>query len=257
MKKFYKMFLVCTLIFSFMLFPSISQCQWGPGYGGYYNYGQPQYPWYGTPYGQPTYGIYGQPQYNQPYYGTPYGYGNQPYNYGGYYQPQPYGYGGWGQPYNYGGYNTYNGPYRYATNYNQPPLGGYYTPYSPIGGYSYSNYYGSSTLPSKYTDADVKIDYSDDGDDITVDKGDTISFYLPSTPVPGYSVTGGYEWSLDTDELDEDIVDKKDDTYSNGAQYWLFEAEGTGTTTIKIDNISWLGSSIGDDTFEVEITVVD
>ena len=40
-------------------------------------------------------------------------------------------------------------------------------------------------------------------------------------------------------------------------QYWLFEAEDTGTTTIKMDNVSWMGSSFGDDTFEVEITVED
>ena len=53
MKQFYK-FIICAFIFSFLLLPKISQCQWAnPSYGGYYNYGQP--------YNYGGYSIYGQP----------------------------------------------------------------------------------------------------------------------------------------------------------------------------------------------------
>ena len=137
MKKYCKLFIICASIFSFMIFPKISQCQWAnPTYGGYYNYGQPQYP-YGGQYGGytayagnppwwmgPAY-LYSPQSGFDPYLYTQ-GFGYYPSvgynypNYGGYYQSQTYDFG-WNQP-NYG-WNSYNNMYQYDQN---PWVYGYY-----------------------------------------------------------------------------------------------------------------------------------
>ena len=103
------------------------------------------------------------------------------------------------------------------------------------------------------------MDSSDDGDEFTVDKGDTISIILAS------NLSGGYLWSLDSDDLDEDIVSKTSNqsfpAYTagvTGTEQWLFKAEDVGTTTIKLIYRGLYQTSIQvQDTFEVEITVED
>jgi predicted secreted protein len=86
-------------------------------------------------------------------------------------------------------------------------------------------------LPSIYKDADVVLDEGDNCDDITVDKGDSIAIVLPSKIIPG---TSQYEWALDTGELDDDIISHNNiSEWFSGYQFWIFEAEDVGTTTIK------------------------
>lgn len=276
MEGFYKStIMIFVFIFCFFFLTSSSQCQYGPAQ--YPPYGIP----YGIPYGTTTYGTYGPPptglggyamgnsQY-YPNYGyspsQPYGgiyrqpYNNQPYY--GYSQPQNYG----GYPYRQPNYNqqyNYGAPSGYYTGYNNMPyqyFGDPYTQQNPI-----YNPYGVSTgdwedwsyLPSRYKDADLILDENDNNDDFTVDVGDSIAIILPSQMIPGSSVTGGYEWAFDDDDFDDDIISHNNTSeWFSGYQFWYFEAEEVGTTTIKMGDVSWLlNSSIGEDEFEVEITV--
>jgi len=251
-----------------------------PSYGGYPNYGG--YPSYGAPYGgyqtggyYPNYG-YSQPQNYGGYNYQPSGYGPNYYNYGqpnygGYYpnygySQQPY-YGGnlyrqpsYNQPYNYN--QSYYGSPSYYTGYNNMPYQYYGDPYTqqnplynPYGVFT-GDWEDWSYLPSRYKDADLILDENDNNDDFTVDVGDSIAIILPSQMVPG---SGGYEWAFDDDDFDDDIISHNNTSeWFSGYQFWYFEAEEEGTTTIKMGDVSWLlNSSIGEDTFEVEITVED
>ena len=104
--------------------------------------------------------------------------------------------------------------------------------------------------------ADLDLDSGDDGDDFTVDEGDTISIILSS------NASTGYRWELDTGELDEDIVSDTSAQYyqggyalgSGGTEQWLFKAEEPGTTTIRLE-YKRSGDTSPTDVFEVEITV--
>jgi len=192
------------------------------------------------------------------------GYMQQPYGmqpmYGGGYMQQPYGmqsmYGGYQQPY---GQSMYGG---YAQPYGQSMYGGYQQPYgqSMYGTgypYGYSGYYGASTYTgiSGFTsitssvDADVELDSSDDGDEITVDEGDTISITLSAYH------SYGYYYVLDDDDLDDDVIDFDTAYYcsTSSTEQWVFDAEGPGTTTIVLEYTSTTGATAS--TFEVEITV--
>ncbi len=203
---------------------------------------------------------------------------NQPYNYGGYpyqssgYAPNYYNYVqpnyggyypgyGYSQPQNYGGYNyrqpSYNQPYNPGwPSYGYPP---YNSPYK----YSPSGYLSPAYYTTDYINADVKIDGDNDEDSITLEEGETLSITLQTTESALMSYS--YEWEIDTDELDTDIVKKVAEylpSKSSGPlhQEWVFEAKGVGTTIIKIDNTS----SVNDtwippfgNTFEIEVTVVE
>lgn len=298
MKNLYRLVLIISLfIFCLLFFSSPSQCQYGypygynyfqpPYYGStqYYGYGPSpggliggprslpmnSYGGYGYPYGGPPnygYGGYGFPYGRSPNYGYGPGYYNnrQPYSNQPYYGAPYAGYG-WNQPYNYGGYPYQSGGYNwgaggYYPNSNYPPyqyFGDPYTQqnpyYNPLGVFS-GDWENWPYLPSMYKDADVTLDEGDNGDDITVDKGDSIAIILPSMLIPG---SGEYEWALDTGELDYDIISHRNiSEWFSGYQFWVFEAEDVGTTTIRIGNISWIiNSSIGEDVFEVEVTVED
>jgi predicted secreted protein len=101
------------------------------------------------------------------------------------------------------------------------------------------------------------LESADDGSSITVDVEDTISIILSSNAITGY------QWVLDEDELDPDIVSETSRKYfpgnpylvgSGGSEQWLFEAKGAGTTTIKLDYKRIWETSI-EDTFEIEVTV--
>jgi predicted secreted protein len=136
--------------------------------------------------------------------------------------------------------------------YMQQPYGMYGTSY-PYSGYYGA--YGSSSAISGFTsitstvDADVELDSSDDGDEITVDEGDTISITLSA--YHNY----GYYYVLDDDDLDEDVVDFDTAYYctTNSIEQWVFDAEGPGTTTIVLEYTNTSGGTAS--TFEVEITV--
>jgi len=185
-------------------------------------------------------------QFYSPYMGAQYA--GYPYN-GGY---PSYG-GGYGSPYG-GGYGS---PYG-GSSYGYPYGGGGGYPYGgggyPYGGYTnpYQQYY---TQPN-YASADLMLDSGDDGDDFTVDDGDTISIILSS------NASTGYRWELDSGELDDDIVSDTSAQYyqggyllgSSGTEQWLFKAEDTGTTNIRLE-YKRSGDSSAQDTFEVEITV--
>ncbi|MGA1844255.1 MAG: protease inhibitor I42 family protein [bacterium] len=105
----------------------------------------------------------------------------------------------------------------------------------------------------------MDLDSGDDGTTITVDVGDTISIVLES------NVTTGYQWVLDTGELNTDVVSKKSNQYfpgnatgyivgAGGFEQWIFEAEDDGTTTIKLDYKRTWETTV-QDTFEVTVTV--
>lgn len=101
------------------------------------------------------------------------------------------------------------------------------------------------------------LDSTDNGDDFTVDKGDSISIILSSNS------STGYMWMLDADEPDTDIVSKTSSQYfqgytgmvgTGGSEQWIFEAEEEGTTSIIMYyRRSWEATIQA--TFEVEITV--
>ncbi len=284
-------FMTFFIILCLSIIPS--SAQYSPGYGMYgspYGYGAGYsnwsgYPNYGgyTPYGAP-YGGY------QPEYYPNYGY-SQPYNY----QPSGYvpNYYNYGQP-NYGGYypnygysqsqyyGGYPSPYRQPS-YNQPYNygGGIYTGYSPI---RENPYLQVSSIPSAqpyfdmyggyqqqgyqiyYEDADEEIDEDDDGEDITLEEGETLSIILKSMK------SQGYEWILDTDELDTDIVKKVSDEFFplpegsahigyisyipgliEGVEQWIFKARNPGTTTICLEYLDPYDDRVRD--FEIEVTV--
>ena len=93
----------------------------------------------------------------------------------------------------------------------------------------------------------------------TVEKGDTISIVLQS------NATTGYQWYLDDDELDEDVVSYTSRTYypaggtmlgSGGSEQWIFEAEGEGDTTIQLE-YRQSGSSTASQTFTLDVEVTD
>jgi len=282
------LFMTFFIIFCLSITPSFAQYFPGYGmygspygdYGGYPNYGG--YPSYGAPYSgyqtggyYPNYG-YSQAQYYGGYNSQPSGYAPNYYNYGqpnygGYYQ----GYG-YSQPQNYGSY-----PYRQPS-YNQPyNYGGTYTGYSPIREYPYLQI---SSIPSAqpyfdmyggyqqqgyqifYEDADEEIDEDDDGEDITLEEGETLSIILKSMK------SVGYEWELDTDELDTDIVKKVSDEFFafpegaanigyisyipgiiEGREQWIFKAKNPGTTTIYLEYFDTDDDRVRD--FEIEVTV--
>ena len=281
--KVFFLFMTFFIIFCLSISPSIAQYFPGygmygspyggyggyPGWSGYPNYGG--YPSYGAPYGGYQAGGYYQGYgYPQPsgYAPNYYNYG-QP-NYGGYYQN--YGYS---QPQNYGGYG-------YRTLYNQPySYWSTYTGYSPISQYPYLQVpsalstnpyfdiyggYHQQGYQIYYEDADEEIDEDDDGEDITLEEGETLSIILKSMK------SQGYEWVLDTDELDTDIVKKESDEFFalpegsahtgyisyipgviEGVEQWIFEARNPGTTTISLEYLDPYNDRVRD--FEIEVTV--
>ncbi|MGA1863964.1 MAG: protease inhibitor I42 family protein [bacterium] len=189
-------------------------------------------------------------------YGAPVGGGYYPYGGGGGYYPYGggggyYPYGGGGGYYPYGGGGGY---YPYGGGSYYPYGGGSYYPYSGGGYYPY-NYYPYQQ--ANYQQADLMLDSTDNGDDFTVDKGDTISIILSSNS------STGYIWMLDADEPDTDIVSKTSSQYfqgytgmvgASGSEQWIFEAEDEGTTNIILYYRRTWEATVAE-TFEVEITV--
>jgi len=111
--------------------------------------------------------------------------------------------------------------------------------------------------------ADRKVERNDDGETITVSKGDTIGIAL-SVSNPNMGII----WRLNSDLLDSDIIKKKSSEYyrrdvsnnmsmSGGSMYyyWLFDAEDYGTTTIKLEYRNNWGEGNLESSFEVEIIV--
>ena len=80
----------------------------------------------------------------------------------------------------------------------------------------------------------------------------------------------GRIWELDTDELDEGIIEKiSDEQYPGyftgprfapqpvfGKEQWIFKAKGTGTTIIKMDYIDSNGK-LETATIEIEVKVTN
>ena len=101
------------------------------------------------------------------------------------------------------------------------------------------------------------MDENDDESSITVSVGESISIILSS------NVSTGYQWVLDTSKLNASIVSKTGNQYFPGASYlvgsggseqWIFEAEATGVTIIKLDyKRAW--ETTAEDTFTIEVTV--
>jgi len=158
--------------------------------------------------------------------------------------------------------------------YAQPPL----TTLSPLGwrseGPYYPNLIGIINTPSNdpfHPDAlwnlnwqlkktDVSLENPENGKSITIHKGKTLGLILPN------SRDEGIIWELDDDDINEAIIEKiSDDQYPGyftgsrwapqpvlGKEHWIFEAIGTGTTTIKMDHVDTTGRL---DTVSIEIEV--
>ena len=101
------------------------------------------------------------------------------------------------------------------------------------------------------------MDSGDDGDSINIVVGESIGIILESNS------STGYKWVLDTNALDTAIVSNTSSKYfsassflvgAGGTEQWIFDAEATGTTTIKLNYKRIWETSI-EDTFEVEVTV--
>ena len=261
------------------------------GYGqnpyGQYAYGQPpygqpygQYPYAQNPYGrQYAYGQnpYGQYAYGQTPYGQPYGqyaYGQNPYGQYAYGQPpygQPYGQYPYAQnPYGQYAYGQapYGQPYgQYA--YGQNPSGQYGYGQNPYGQYAYASYsYGQSPYYAQNTysqsagtqqlkTADKSLTENDNGDQVTLSEDNTLSVVLAANQ------STGYQWMLDTVELDTDVVEKVSSQYylissANGigtVQQWIFKAKGPGTTTIRLKYVNSSGTV--NKIFEITVEVED
>ncbi|MEW5804152.1 MAG: protease inhibitor I42 family protein [bacterium] len=85
-----------------------------------------------------------------------------------------------------------------------------------------------------------------------MEESDTISIILASNPY------GGYQWVLDTDEIDEDIVEKQSRQFylvqtNSYMEQWIFKGIDIGTTNIKLEYTSSSGSVSS--TFEVSVEV--
>ncbi|MCL6583466.1 MAG: protease inhibitor I42 family protein [bacterium] len=255
----------------------------GSAYQSPYSYGQNpygrQYAYGQNPYGQYA---YGQPPYAQNPYGQPYGqyaYGQNPYGqpYGQYaYGQNPYGQYAYGQtPYGQYGYAhpPYGQPYgQYA--YGQNPYGQYaygQTPYAqnPYGQYAYASYsygqspyyaqnpYSQSAGTQQLKTADKSLTENDNGDQVTLSEDKTLSVVLAANQ------STGYQWMLDTVELDTDVVEKVSSQYylissANGigtVQQWIFKAKGPGTTTIRLKYVNSSGTV--NKIFEITVEVED
>ena len=165
------------------------------------------------------------------------------------------------------------GNYRVQTYYPPSTPGGW--PIPTEGPHlEYLNYHFNKSTPSndpfhpnalwdlnwQLEKTDVSLEDPDDGESITIHKGETIGLILPNHR------DEGIKWVLDTDELDEGIIKKiSDDQYPGyftgprwaaqpvfGKEQWIFEAIGTGTTIIKMDYIDTTGEL---DTVSIEIEV--
>jgi len=111
---------------------------------------------------------------------------------------------------------------------------------------------------------DVSLEIPDDGTSITIKKGETLGLVLTNARDEGII------WELDTDELDEDIIEKiSDEQYPGyftgprfaaqpvfGREQWIFKAKGTGTTIIKMDFIDSTGK-YEKATIEIEVKVTN
>jgi len=151
---------------------------------------------------------------------------------------------------------------------NLSPLGG-----SPEGPYNLIHNFNESTpsndpfhpnalwdLNWQLEKTDVSLEYPADGTSISIHKGETLGIILPNHRDIDII------WEVDTDELDEGIIEKiGDDQFpgyfygpssapqpARGKEQWIFEAISTGTTTIKMDIIDTIGRI---DTFTIEIEV--
>ncbi len=96
---------------------------------------------------------------------------------------------------------------------------------------------------------DVSLEEIEEGTSITIKQGKTLGLILANHRDIGII------WELDTDELDEDIIEKISDEqypgYFTGPRFaaqpvfareqWIFKAQGTGTTIIKMDLIDSTG----------------
>ena len=174
------------------------------------------------------------------------------------YQPymQPYM-----QPYQQPYMQPYQQPYmpyqqQYPYYQQQYP---YYQQQYPYYQQQYPYYQQYPYQQAQYVQADHMLTSSYSGGSGTVEKGDTISIVLQS------NATTGYQWYLDDDELDEDVVSYSSRQYyaatsamlgAGGSEQWLFEAEGEGDTTIKLE-YRQTGSSIVSQTFTLDVEVTD
>ncbi|MGA1876065.1 MAG: protease inhibitor I42 family protein, partial [bacterium] len=175
---------------------------------------------------------------------------------------------------------SYNQPY-----YGIPSWGYQYgvnSNYAPQAYYDRYGQYYQNPLQKLYKDADEELDDDDDGDDITLEEGETLSIILRSNQSQGAlrigpDVLDKGKWILDTDKLDSDIIKKISDKYFpvpegstiegvnlsiysfDGREQWIFEAKSPGTTIIELHYKAEdeLGRESIQDTFKIEVTVVE
>lgn len=239
---------------------------WQPNYiQDYFNGGYDHSNW--QPYNYDYNNRYGSSYGWQGYYGAPFSEytWNQPYNYN--YSNRYASSSGWQGYYDvpYSGYG-WNQPYFY----NRLPQGPYFSYDEPAFGHDNTkNPYASDALWNlnwDLEDTDITLNCPDDGEAITAHVGETIGFILPNH---GDNYDADVEWVLDEDELDENIVEKISDerfpgywynggvrpVFEDGREQWIFEAIGTGTTTIKLDCINREDDNTG--TIEIEVKVKD
>ncbi|MEW6379846.1 MAG: protease inhibitor I42 family protein [bacterium] len=228
--------------------------------GGSSCYNQPASP-YGAYYCSPGYS-YGYPP-NSQYYSLP-RYAASPVQLGGYVM----GYGQYYSDYGYSPSQPHSTGYQPAYATSLPSSFDPYSPYGPFGE-PFSSGYASSINPyesmqSQFKDADVSISYSDKGNDVSINTGQTLSIILPSNP------DSGCRWYLDADKFDETIAVKESAEFFPGYEYssstsfgftgaheqWIFKAAAPGTTTIRLE-IKESENSSALDTYEVEVTVAD
>ena len=101
----------------------------------------------------------------------------------------------------------------------------------------------------EYAQADHMLYYFYNGRSLIAVIGDIISIILESDD------TTDYQWYLDEDELDEDVVSHVSRVYyPDRSEQWIFEAQGEGYTTIRIEYRK-PGSTTASQTFTIDVEV--
>jgi len=232
---------------SWFSFPSFDyQNNFRYGQSNFGGWSQSNIPSFSALWQTPNYFSYNQ---NQPLYGLDYASSARTnVSYNGY---------GWNQPFLFNGYGG-------------PPLIPYYSLDGPLFGHDNTkDPYASDALWNlnwDLEDTDITLNNPGDGESITVHAGETMGFILPNH---GDNYDADIEWVLDEDELDENIVEKISDerfpgywynggvrpVFENGVEQWIFEAIGTGSTTIKLDCINREDDNTG--TIEIKVKVIN
>ncbi|MGA1825129.1 MAG: protease inhibitor I42 family protein [bacterium] len=115
--------------------------------------------------------------------------------------------------------------------------------------------------PNQVIDADVTVYEDNYGEAVTLSIHESVSIILPS------NITTGFQWVLNTDQLDSRVISLVDSQYltepidpdepivgAGGNEQFIFQATGEGTTIIQLQYMRpW--SQVVEDTFEIEVTV--